>query len=149
MQINIKEKKIEDGRFGFFGPTTMLLSPFAKILSGILLVGLLSSLGFSAYKVLQTKDLEIKLLEEKQNTQHLSTELDQCKLELESYNLQIDRIRKDAENDINAIKRVNEELNKLTVEQRREIEKLLNAPAPVGCEGSTQWLKDNLDIFER
>lgn len=149
MQINIKEKKIDDGKFGFFGPTAMLLSPFAKILSGILLIGLLASLGLNAYKLFETKNLEIKLLETQQDNQHLTTENANCKMELDDINLRIATIKADAEQDVNAIKRINEELSMLTVDQKKEINRLLSLPAPKGCESSTDWLRDNLNIFER
>jgi hypothetical protein len=149
MQINVREKKIEDGRFGFFGPTSVLFTPFTKIICGVLLVGLLGSLGVTTWKVFETKNLKIELLEVKNDNTHLNNELDICKFELDDTNIRIAEIQAASEKDMQIIREVNEELSKLTVEQKKEINRLKSLPAPEGCDGATEWLRDNLDIFTR
>jgi hypothetical protein len=149
MLIKIKEKTVDDGRFGFFPGAGLLLSPFAKILSGVLVLSLLGSGVFSVIKIFEVKNLKIELLQSKQEERRLENELDKCKLKLDSQNIRIAEIRADADKDIIAVKEVNDQLNKVTEIQDREIERLKNAPAPESCEESTQWLIDNLQIFER
>jgi predicted nuclease with TOPRIM domain len=148
MELRIKEKKIDDGRFGFFGTSTLLLTPFAKIAAAILSIGLISSLGVATFKIIQVKNLEIELLELKQDNQRLDFELSSCNSQINRTNEELVRIQAEAQNDLDEINRVNEQLNDLTKRQEREINELKDLPAPVGCEESRAWLKDNLDIFE-
>lgn len=145
--IKVSEKKAEDGRFGLFPGGALLLSPFAKILSGILLAGLLTSGGFALWKMFEVKNLTIELMEEKENSAHLQSEFNNCKLEIEDQNNEIARIVSDLKKEVDDMQKLNDVLNERNVTQRREIENLRDRPAPLGCEESEAWLRDNLDIF--
>lgn len=147
MELRIKKKEINT--YGVFPGAGVLLSPFAKILSAILFAGLLSTGVFSVFKVLEVKNLQIAIAEEKNNTLFVAGQLNECRASIEAQNNKLIAIRADAERDINDIKSVNNSLEKLNKTQRAEIEKLRNRPAPQGCVESENWLRDNLDIFEK
>lgn len=148
MKINIREKTSDADKFGFFPGGALLLSPFAKILSGVLLAGLLASSIFTVVKVFEVKNLEIKLLNSQKDAEHYKSEFEICATVVDSQNIQIAQIQADAQRDIDNIKRVNEDLVIVTKNQKREIEKLKSRPAPVGCDAARNWLRDNIDIFE-
>jgi hypothetical protein len=137
----------EIGKFGFFPGATVLLSPFAKILSGVLLVALLSSAVFSVVKVFEVKNLKIDLLNEEKETTRLTTELEQCNIALTDQNNAIALLKSDADRDIENMNKINDELNKEVQLQYEEIDRLKARPAPVSCEESEIWLRDNINIF--
>lgn len=148
MQIRIHEKRDDEGRFGFFPGSALLLSPFAKILSGLLLAGLLASSVFLVLKIFETKDLKLELSETQKNYQHVQSEYKACLKTVDDQNSQIAQIKAESDRDLEIIKKVNEELNNIALKQRREIDKLKSTPPPRDCDETAKWLKDNLDIFE-
>jgi hypothetical protein len=135
-------------KFGLMGGSALLLSPFAKILSGFLLAALLANGAFSIFKILENKNLEIKLLETEQNAKHFEVELKKCQNELDTQNIEIDKINVDSQRDIDIIDKTNRDLINKNIIQEREINRLKNLPAPKSCEESKQWLVNNLNIFE-
>lgn len=147
MEIYIKRKVVDD-KMGIFPGMGLLLSPFAKIALFAALAALLSSGVFSVFKVLEVKNLEIDLANERTKTTLLSGQIAACTGEIEDQNDKLKEIRADAEKDVQAVKDANEKLSNLTKVQKFEINELRNRPAPETCEDSKAWLRDNLDIFE-
>ena len=96
----------------------------------------------------EVKNLELDLANEKNTTTFLTGQLAGCNVALEDQNTRLVEIAAEAEADINAIKKVNDQLNGLTKIQRFEINELRKRPAPQNCEDSKEWLRENLDIFE-
>ena len=146
MEIYIKRKVVDD-RYGIFPGMSLLLSPFAKILTIGLVAALLGSAIFSVFKVLEIKDLQIELAKEQTKTTLLDSQLATCNGEIEDQNLKLKEIRAEAEQDVTAVKEVNDKLTELSKKQRNEINVLRNRPAPENCDDSKAWLRENLDIF--
>jgi hypothetical protein len=146
MLIKLKKR---DQKMGFaFGGVSLLLSPFAKILSATLLVSLLASGGFSVYKMVQVKNLKIELLQSQNELVRVTSELTACTTKLDQQNKDILNIMLDAEEDVNLVKNVNKQLDNATKIQKGEIDRLKMATAPLSCEEAQTWLKDNVGVYK-
>lgn len=147
MLIKIREIEEQSGELRSFAVGGLLLSPFAKILAGVLLAVTLSSAGFGVYKAYQFKNMEIKYLETVNELAHSVSELENCHGKVEEQNKQIISIQIDAAEKVDLVKKVNEELSNNNKLQEKEIERLKNQPAPSTNEEVKAWLKDGLDVF--
>ena len=147
MRIRLKERQ-EHNKYGFVGGLSLLLSPFAKILSASLLAGMLASAGVNVYQLLKIKNLEIRLLETENESGRLISEVATCKNALDNLNKDILRIRVDAEEDVNMIKDVNEQLGEVAKIQKNEIDRLKMKAAPISCDEARDWLRENINVYE-
>ena len=146
--MRIKLRK-QDQKMAFgLGGVGLLLSPFAKILAATLFVLLLGSGGFSVFKMIQVKNLEIKLIESEHELARVTGELGQCKDQIDMQNQEILDIRMDAEEDVSLIKDVNKQLDTATKIQQDEITRLKMKTAPLTCEEAQTWLKDNIGVYK-
>lgn len=146
--MRIRIKNVSSGKFGFGLGAGLLLSPFAKILVGVMFATILGAGGFGVFKMFQVKNLELKLAETSSQLTLTQSELNGCKMTLDEQNRDILNIRIAAEEDVKIIKEVNKQLDKITSVQAREIDRLKSNPAPVTCDESKEWLKENIQLFK-
>ena len=144
--MKIKLRK-HDAKMGF-GLGGVLLSPFAKILSGILVAGLITSMGFGVVKAFEVKSLENKLLKSENEVVRLGGEVENCKGILKDQNKEILNIKLDAEADVERVNEVAKHLSVINKMQKKEIEDLGKVSAPKTCDESRDWLKSNLNTYE-
>lgn len=147
--MRIKLRKREQKMAFGLGGVGLLLSPFAKILATTLFVLLLGSGGFGVFKMIQVKNLEIKLLESQNELTRVTGELTRCKGQIDMQNQEILDIKMDAEEDVSLIKDVNKQLDAATKIQQDEITRLKLKNAPLTCEEAQTWLKDNIGVYTK
>ena len=147
MLIKIREVEESSESLRGFAIGGVLLSPFAKILAGVLLTVTLSSVGLTVYKTFQLKNMEIRLLETENKLVHASSELVNCHNKVEEQNKEITDLQIDAAEDVALVKKINEQLNNSNAIQEKEIERLKKQSAPATCEDSKNWLKENIKIY--
>ena len=146
MRINIRRQQ-QDLKMGF-ALGGLLLSPFAKILSVVLAGGLLLSGGFSVYKMIQVKNLELKLVKSENELIHVTGELQGCQSTIDLRNQELLDVVINAEEDINKFKDVNEQLGTIAKVQEREIGRLVADKAPLTCDEAKAWMHDNIDMYK-
>lgn len=144
MLIKLTRKENDRRQFA----AALLLSPFAKILSGLLFAGLLGSVGFSGYTMWKNKSLQVDIAELKADVSSVTSRLDTCLVELKDQNGAVITVAADAAADVAVFETVNDQLVKTNKIYEDEIKRLKNRPPPESCEASKDWLRDNLDIFE-
>lgn len=145
--FKVKERVSPEGLYSFAG-SALLLSPFAKILSGVLLAGLITSVSFNGVQLWKSKALEIRNATLSLDLAHAKSELRVCGEQIDRQNSEIDRIREDAERDRELIDKFNDQLNYISEMQGKEIERLKNTPAPQTCEEAAEFMSENLGVFD-
>jgi Tfp pilus assembly protein PilN len=149
MLIKIREiEEQPEGLRSFAMPGAgLLLSPFAKILSGVLIAGMLASTGVTVYKSIQLKNIKIELLETQNKLIHESSELAKSHKVVDDQNKEIANIQIDAAENVALITKINDQLNNANKIQTKEIERLKTTTAPLTCAESKDWLKDNISVY--